>query len=215
MITAHDFIRSVISLAPGCDLPKVRETADSLIHRWSEPHRRYHNLTHLAEVIAAADELRHAWQIGLPDMPPVHLAAWFHDSVYDVRMPGNEAYSAAFAESCLTDLGLGSRHIADIVAMITESTMHLVDSFAPASHRVFHDADLWILSAPEKRYRRYQKQVRKEFAHVEDEHFRLGRLAVIRPFAERERLYLTDHAHRVWGPRATRNLTRELAELSH
>src|SRR5690606_14735565 len=51
---------------------------DELLDRWSEPHRHYHDSTHLLAVLDAL--------VRVADGPvplPVELAAWFHDAVYE------------------------------------------------------------------------------------------------------------------------------------
>mgnify|MGYP002648683731 CR=1 FL=1 len=44
--------------------------------------------------------------------------------------------------------------------------------------------------------------------------FRAGGLAVMGPFEQRRRLYLTDHAHEHWTGRARVNLRRETARIA-
>ncbi len=46
-----------------------------------------------------------------------------------------------------------------------------------------------------------------------DAAYALGRRAVLTPFAERDHIYLTDHAREHWEPPARVNLARELARL--
>jgi predicted metal-dependent HD superfamily phosphohydrolase len=55
---------------------------DDLVKRHSEPHRHYHTLEHVAEVLRIAGRLsKYA-----AEPNAVMLAAWFHDVVYDPRM---------------------------------------------------------------------------------------------------------------------------------
>ena len=63
----------------------------ALLGRWAEPHRAYHDLAHLAEVLERVDLL--AAEADRPDA--VRLAAWFHDAVYDPTAADNEERSAA------------------------------------------------------------------------------------------------------------------------
>ena len=51
----------------------------------------------------------------------------------------------------------------------------------------FHDADLWILSAPQERFDAYCAQVREEYAFVPQDAYRAGRTAVLRPFTRGRR----------------------------
>ena len=211
MLTGFDFVSAVRALAPGADLIDVESRVDQLMARWSEPHRKYHTTVHLAEVLAAGEQLRHAGELTRHDLPLFHLAAWFHDAVYDVHSPGNEAGSASLAHRWLTDLGVPPRDVAEVETLITLTTMHHVEDLT-SLRAAFHDADLWILSAPTPRYAAYRLQVREEFAHVPDSHFAMGRAAVIRPFAERANIYLTRLGREAWEPRARVNLEAELAE---
>src|SRR5690242_10178847 len=71
---------------------------DDLVAAYSSD-RGYHDLRHLAEVLARIDELDAA---GEPfHRLPVVLAAWFHDGVYD-GVAGDEARSASWADRALT-----------------------------------------------------------------------------------------------------------------
>ena len=77
----------------------------------------------------------------------------------------------------------------------------------------FHDADLWILSAPEGRFDGYCDQVRQEYAGVSDTAYRHGRAAILEPLLHRDTIYRTSHALHVWETPARINLGRELARL--
>jgi predicted metal-dependent HD superfamily phosphohydrolase len=78
----------------------------------------------------------------------------------------------------------------------------------------FHDADLWILSAPAERYAAYTRQVREEYAAVPDEAFRAGRAGILRLFLDRESIYATDVARQRWEAAARANVAGELGRLS-
>ena len=73
--------------------PSVEDGAGAgarLIEAYAEPHRRYHDVRHLREVLGHIDELAPAAQ----DADLVRLAAWFHDAVYDPIRADNEDVSA-------------------------------------------------------------------------------------------------------------------------
>jgi predicted metal-dependent HD superfamily phosphohydrolase len=78
---------------------------------------------------------------------------------------------------------------------------------------VLNDADLWILGAPGARYRRYVRDVRLEYGHLNESAWKKGRAAVLEDFVSRDRLYSTDQFQRDFGVVAKRNMSRELAEL--
>ena len=202
-------------LCPDVDPAHAEAVGGALHDRWSEPHRSYHDVVHLAEVLAAVDELEDADELTLHQARLASVAAWFHDAVYDVHAPTGrtEEASALLAEEQLSGLGLPASEVATIARLVRESATHEVqrpDAVAAA----FHDADLWILAAPTERFEAYCTQVRLEYGHVRASEFARGRVAVLTPFVERDRLYLTDHAHEHWTRQARANLTREIDRLS-
>jgi predicted metal-dependent HD superfamily phosphohydrolase len=69
---------------------------DRLVATYSEPHRFYHTLEHLAEMFKVAGKLADA----AVDVAALQLAIWFHDAVYDPRATDNEERSAALASEC-------------------------------------------------------------------------------------------------------------------
>src|SRR5215207_157618 len=63
---------------------------DELVARYSEPHRKYHTLQHLAECLAHFEAVR-----DLAEQPAeVEMALWFHDAIYDTQRHDNEEKSA-------------------------------------------------------------------------------------------------------------------------
>jgi predicted metal-dependent HD superfamily phosphohydrolase len=204
-------------LALGADAPREAVLAEgrSLHDRWFEEHRSYHDPVHLAEVLAALDELHEVGELPLPERHLAGVAAWFHDAVYDAdAAPGaNEEASAVLAQERLTALGVPADDVERIARLVRESATHEMSSRDPAT-RCFHDADLWILASPPERFDAYCHQVRLEYRQVPAADFARGRTVVLTPFVARERLYLTDHAHEHWTERARLNLARELDRLA-
>ena len=186
-----------------------------LLDRWLEDHRVYHDAVHLAEVLAALDELHEAGDLPDHEWHLAALVAWFHDAVYDAGAePGaNEEASAVLAQERLPRLGVEADDVSDIARLVRESATHEMSSDDPLT-RAFHDADLWILAAPTERFDGYCHQVRLEYRQVPATDFARGRIAVLTPFVQRERLYLTDHAHVHWTDRARLNLAREIERLA-
>ena len=188
-----------------------------LLGRWSEPHRRYHTVQHLDEVLDALDELAGAGHLDAGDALLARTVAWYHDLRYDPRAaPGsNEHRSATMARDHLHHLGVPERLVDAVEAGVLMTAAHEIDAGGPHTRMVeaFHDADLWILSAPPERYAAYRTQVREEYAHVPDDAFREGRAQIMTGFAARERIYRTEHAHVRWTERARANLAAELVDL--
>ncbi|WP_018683297.1 HD domain-containing protein [Actinokineospora enzanensis] len=178
----------------------------SLLARWSEPGRRYHDVDHLTTVLSGVDDLvTHAAD---PDL--VRLAAWYHDAVYLGRADDEEA-SARLAETELPAVGLSAEATGEVARLVRLTAGHRT---APGDRNgeVLCDADLAILASAE--YRAYVDAVRAEYAHVPDDQFRAGRAAVLRGLLELPQLYRTPQARSRWETAARANMTAELAELN-
>ena len=201
-------------LAPGAHHDAVLAIGADLLRRWTEPHRGYHDTRHLVEVFWALEDLEEAGEIDPREGAVGRLAGWFHDAVYDpAAQPGsNEADSADLATRDLRALGLAPGDIDLVRDLVLDTTTH--DVRAGGLPAAFHDADLWILSAPADRYEEYTAQVREEYAAVPDEAFRAGRAAILRPFLEREAIYATPTARDRWEDTARDNLRREVEQLT-
>src|SRR5450631_2339613 len=205
-------VRRIAAHAPGNDV--VGHVGTDLLARWSEPSRRYHTTTHLVEMFGALEEMEDAQEIGDRQCSITRLAAWFHDAVYDpaARPGSNEADSAALARDTLEQLSFTGDDIDAIERLIRLTARHDTDAAEPLE-AAFHDADLWILSAPQERFDRYCDQVRQEYAHVADSDYANGRAAVLGPLLHRDRIYRTSHALHGWETPARINLGRELTRL--
>jgi predicted metal-dependent HD superfamily phosphohydrolase len=189
--------------------PASLATAGRLLERYAETHRYYHDLTHLAEVLAALRVLT-----AETDLPvPVVCAAYWHDAVYDPRADDNEQRSADLAAAELSRLGLAPQVVEEVVRLVLLTVAH--DPVAEDRHgALLSDADLAVLAAEPHRYERYAAGVRREYAHVGPLAFQEGRAAVLRDLLGRPRLYATQEGRRRWEDAARRNLRDELIRLT-
>ena len=73
------------------------------------------------------------------------------------------------------------------------------------------DADLAILAADRERYDEYVRDVREEYAHVDDADFRSGRAGVLRALTDAPWIFRTAPARTRWEEAARANVARELA----
>jgi predicted metal-dependent HD superfamily phosphohydrolase len=204
----EDWAATLRAAGATADDDTVAAAGADLLNRWREPHRRYHDAEHLAEVLAAVDDLA----ADAADVPAVRLAAWFHDAVYDGRPGDDEQRSADLAVEVLTRLGVPaerSDHVADLV----RTTLHHDPAPGDPDGAVLCDADLAILAADADRYAGYVRAVRAEYAHVPEPMFRSGRAMVLKALEAMPRLYRTAAARQRWEEPARANLARELGEL--
>lgn len=159
------FVQTVRAAGATAPTRALEAVAAELVARWSEPHRHYHNVAHLIAVLDHVDR-----------EPLAALAAWGHDAIYDPRSPANEERSALLMATLLTRCGTPS--VEEVMRLIRLTAGHRVDP-ADRLGTLLAEADLAILSSPWETYRSYVDGVRREYAHVPDELWRIGRAAVL------------------------------------
>jgi predicted metal-dependent HD superfamily phosphohydrolase len=179
-----------------------------IIRAYTGPDRHYHNLRHIQQVLDTI--LANRGQAR--DLAALQWAAWFHDVVYDPRAQDNEERSAAFAEHALAPMDVPPEQIAAIKRLILDTKTHQ-PSGDDGDGRLFLDADLAILGAPEDQYNSYARAIRREYAWVPDPAYRSGRGSVLRNFLRRPRLYFTDAMFAAREGQARANLEREIRAL--
>jgi predicted metal-dependent HD superfamily phosphohydrolase len=188
------------------DSPISRTEWAAVIAAWSEPHRRYHDLAHLAAVLGLVDELAGA----AADPDAVRLAAWYHDVVYDPERGDNEQVSAERARAGLRGL-VPDERLDEVVRLVLLTAGH-DPARDDANGAVLCDADLAVLAAPPEAYAAYASAIRLEYGHLSDEEFTGGRIAVLEHLLALPELYRTEAAQ-PWTETARANLTAELTLL--
>lgn len=190
---------------------------DELLDAWSAPSRHYHDATHLLSVLDAIDIIRlRAAESRAPlaerELLTARLAAWFHDAVYQGVAGDDERASADLAVERLTTLGIDSTLVASVERLVLATIVHEVEP-GDAAGQILMDADLAVLARSEDGYARYVALVRRDYAHVPDEQWRVGRASVLETLLAAPRLFVSPAAPEDWEERARRNLERELATI--
>lgn len=181
-----------------------------LIARYAEPHRAYHDVRHLTEVLDFVDELADEAE----DADAVRFAAWFHDAVYEaVPEVSNEEASARLAERILPGLGVPAARVAEAARLVRLTEKHAAEE-GDRNASVLFDADLAILAADPARYAEYTHSVRTEYAEVPDDVFRPARARILGELLSAPTLYRTPSARERFESRARANVTAEIAELT-
>jgi predicted metal-dependent HD superfamily phosphohydrolase len=186
--------------------PTSRTEWAAVVAAWSEPHRRYHDLAHLAAVLGLVGELGGA----TADLDAVRLAAWYHDVVYAPERSDNEQVSAQRARAGLRGLVTDER--LDEVERLVLLTAGHDPAPGDTNGAVLCDADLAVLAAPPESYAAYASAVRLEYGHLSDQEFTNGRIAVLEHLLALPTLYRTEAAL-PWTDTARANLTAELTLL--
>jgi predicted metal-dependent HD superfamily phosphohydrolase len=179
-----------------------------LLDRYGEPTRVYHDVRHLVEVLGHVDMLGG----DCADATVVELAAWFHDAVYDVRRDDNEVASARLARTVLSN-HVPDEQLDEVQRLVLLTHGHAV-SAGDSNGAVLCDADLAILASGPTEYADYTSRVRREYGHVSDAEFRIGRAAILKSLLDLPQLFHTTYAVEHWEAVARTNLTTELCHLA-
>jgi len=189
-------------IALGLEPDDYFSILDDLLTRYTQPHRVYHNLDHLAAMFALMPA-EYAEQAVLD------FATWFHDAVYDPTRGDNEEQSAVLARKRLEQMRLPQVLIQQVEQLILATRTHTATDPATA---LLLDADLTILGADERVYHAYSRAIRQEYAWVSEEAYRAGRTEVLQSFLARKKIYQTPGFAHLEAP-ARENLGHELKRL--
>jgi predicted metal-dependent HD superfamily phosphohydrolase len=186
-----------------------------VVERYTEPHRYYHTLVHIASLV------REAYDLDMGHMtywPTLSAAIVFHDIIYDPLAKDNETQSAALAALRLpygTDID-----VSYACRMIEATATHMSDD--PLT-RAFLDLDMGILSVRQYQYIDYARQVRKEYIQVPLDQYVAGRLKFLGSQLDREHIFFHetgDSLIKVMNPailstfNAHNNIAMEIGYLS-
>jgi len=178
---------------------------DELIAAYTAPGRHYHNLRHIEDclgALAAVNDLSAAEREILTE------AIWWHDVVYDPTRSDNEELSARLAEAHVRpDI---SQEVGRLIRLTKSHQVEPWDRLGA----ILISIDLSILGAEPARYDAYAAAIRKEYAHVPDSDYRVGRARVLSQFAARPFIFPDAGFAETHDRQARENLARELASLS-
>ncbi|WP_439408782.1 phosphohydrolase [Bradyrhizobium sp. DASA03076] len=177
---------------------------DQLAAAYAAPGRYYHNLAHIEDCLAA---LARVEGLSAAERETLTEAIWWHDVVYDPTRSDNEERSAELAEQHVR-----AELRQEVGRLIRLTKTHDV----AAGDRLgafLISIDLSILGADPVRYNAYAAAIRREFGHVSEHDYRIGRARVLRRFAAREVIFPDPDFAGVYDRQARANLARELAAL--
>lgn len=191
------------------DRREQRKVLLDLIHAYSSNTRFYHSLSHIKQILTVIAGL----QTLAKNYPAIQLAAWFHDVIYNPMATDNEEKSAEYAALVLTKLNVASSTIDAVTRMILNTKNHQA---APEDidSQILLDADLAILGDDEASYQFYARGIRREYAYLNGEKYRLKRLNFLQNLLQRSRIYYTEPMFHQYEAKARHNILWEIAALS-
>jgi len=163
--------------------PEITDQLPAPLAAYARPERHYHNVHHVAECLRELDAVR----AGFENPAAAGAALLFHDCVYDPTRGDNEERSADAASAELADLGWDGPFIGRVRELIL-ATKH---SAGPGTGDagIVADIDLSILGKEPDVFDAYDRAIRREYGHVDDQAFAAGRANVLRQFLARPAIY--------------------------
>lgn len=200
----------------GDPTPQFNALADA----YSSGTRRYHTLEHVGWVLHRLSEMetveRHRGaKFDEPTWNAIKWAAWFHDYALAGRPEDEQESAWAGIDALHAAYGQGGAPMA-LTSAVDRLIMATAHDRVPLQYdaAILCDADLSILGAPSDAFDHYEQLVREEWAHVPDELFAGGRLAILRRIDRRPRIYWTRYGREHWEDRARDNLERSMVALA-
>jgi predicted metal-dependent HD superfamily phosphohydrolase len=175
---------------------------------YAEPHRAYHDATHIGACLLLLDDAEVHALAGRPE--EVEAALWFHDVVYDTHAKDNEERSADLAVLALRSAGATGDVAARVGAHVIATRDHAT---ASEDGRLVVDIDLSILGADPATFERFDAAIRREYDWVDERAYVAGRAAVLRRFLERPSIFATELFRARFETNARRNITGALERL--
>jgi predicted metal-dependent HD superfamily phosphohydrolase len=185
----------------------VKRVYEELVAHYLEPHRSYHALHHVSDLLIEFDIVRALAREPLS----IELTIWFHDAIYDTHTADNEQKSADLAKQRIVGAG-GKPALAEAVATLIMATK----THDPAIHTdapLLVDLDLSILGQSTERFDEYECQIRREYDWVPIAIFKSKRAEILQRFLARPRIYSTDHFFTKYEQPARLNLQRSIGRL--
>ncbi|NMR20300.1 hypothetical protein [Cellulomonas fimi] len=209
------WVRTCVGAGATASPDEIRGVGERLIERWSGPGRHFHDLKHLADVLARVDEL--AEETHQPEV--VRLAAWYHGAIFDAadtaayanRGGEDEVASAELARAELVGLGVPEDRAQRVHDLVIALRRHASDP-SDFDCAVLCDADLGVLASEPQRYKAYLRDVRAEYSHLPLEHYVRARIRILTKLLGRSALFLSPLGA-AWEEPARQNVSAELQRL--
>ncbi|MFC1732284.1 pantetheine-phosphate adenylyltransferase [candidate division KSB1 bacterium] len=190
------------------------EVYKQLVELYSQPERSYHNLVHINKCLEEFDRARHL----AVEPRAIESAIWFHDAIYGEDE--SEKASAGLAHETLEKVNVGEYFRGKVFWLIMATKHHDMAELNPAisdndDGKLMIDIDLSILGKSEYEFDEYERNIRKEYSHIDEERFRQGRGMILKEFLRRPSIYSTEHFRNLYENQARKNLERSIGKLEN
>lgn len=202
------------------DFANVMNAYDNIVDAYSEPHRAYHNLSHLEFMFEKLDNILQIYMLDNDvDVKALYLATWFHDVIYITDNKDdshvNEIASAEYAIKTLKQIGIYDDNLLDTVYhLIIITRTHVPDESLPFDmllQQILIDADISILGASSHLYKKYATEIEHEWSHVPFEQYCQGRTKFLTHMLEKKNIFQTEYMKELYEKKAIENITQEIS----
>lgn len=191
-------------LGLSCEIGQTIWTA--IESRYCEPGRAYHTLEHIDDLIIISRQFK----LKISDYTSVLLAIIFHDIIYDPKSNINEEDSAELFSKLLMEY-LDWSLLTKTVNYIIATKDHHPGKILDYDLLLFLDLDMSILGRERGEYSSYAAKIRKEYSHVDESAFNIGRSGFLRKTLQSENhIFLTDEFQTSMESKARSNLEWEI-----
>lgn len=196
-----------VGLFPTSLSSRITEAVFHDLHdAWSEPRRVYHGIEHLQACLRTIDE----FPIDYGESLNAEIAIWWHDAIHVPGDGANEEKSAYWFGRVARVLGI---HPPGRIQESILATRHGPEPMPNTLASYVCDVDLAILGRNSATYDAYAEQIRREYEHVPDGPYRVGRARVLRGFLAKPHLYHREDFRTRFEAPARENLLREVTYL--
>lgn len=192
-----------------------------LVHRYSEPHRCYHNIFHIDRMLLDLKRVEQAAH--LVSSINLRWAIWYHDIVYKPGHEENEEISFYICEKAMKQFHFDSAQ-REIVKTYILATKQHVHQIVPVSadepwireHNLLLDLDMAVLGFQSEEYEQYAVGVKEEYlTRYSLAEFNQGRANFLKTMLDRGfHLFRHPVIQDLYGAQAGVNMLRELATLT-
>ena len=198
------------SYSGHCEPERLQDLWREIQVYYTQPHRFYHNLSHLHRLFELFDQHK----TNLQNSCLVEAAIWYHDLIYDPASSKNEFDSAIIAGLRLQEFAWKEDDITRVQKYIRATKGHAFDPETdPEDLACFLDFDLQILGTSSAGYQEYCQQIRQEYALYEASVYRAGRNGVLKQFLAQNSIFHTQYFIKHFEKQARNNLQTELKAL--
>lgn len=210
MNNAADYVRERWQLLTA--FSKKEDLKDKLwselLYRYTEPHRAYHNINHIAYLFRLFDS--YVKQVQSPLV--MGFAILYHDVVYDTYRKDNEDLSAELAAAHMAELQVNRRVVSAVQSYILATKDYQVPAEADCADdlALFLDIDMAVLGADTATYQLYSQKIRQEYGQYSDATYNEGRKLALKRFLEAPSIYRTEDFRIIVEDTARSNIQKEL-----